>query len=115
MPKHILRTDDGPDIEVLTEQKVASATIVCGRTGKPVGSISAYKGSNSTVVYITDRRKPVGKNRQAFIFHNGSRSEQVLALCGTSPEVKEILRALGDKSAEVTVSLANCVVSDKQG
>lgn len=111
MSKLILRVDDGPDIEVDTENRRAHVDIVCGKSGKPVGHCSLYVGDVNLLIYSHDRRRKAGDNRRAFIFSRHFKLEDVLAVTGSGYEYKELLRKAGFDGMEVTIKLDSaCVV-----
>ena len=108
--KHILRTDEGPDITVETLHRSGHAQIICGRSAKLVGEISIYGAGNNVVIYVCDRRKPIGKNRQAYTFLAETRAEKIMEVTGGGWPMKEALRKAGYDDSSVTVRAEEMVV-----
>lgn len=92
MAKVILRCDDGPDFQVEPEWKLSRADITCSRSGKLVGYAEVYRATPNLLVYILDKRKKVGENRQAFMFREGTPPADILLTTRGGPGVKEALR-----------------------
>lgn len=111
MGKLILRSDNGPDLQVDDKQRKANVDIVCGKTGKAVGHCSLYLGRQSLAIYYHDRRRKAGHNRGYYIFPRQFRLEDVLAVTGQGYEFKDLLRRAGFDGPEVTMDLDNVVVS----
>lgn len=110
MGELILKTDDGPDFKVDTENLVGSAEIVCGRLGKVVGRVAIYTGGPNLLVYITDRRKPLGSNRVAYLCGRKDAPADILAKCGGGAALKEALRRAGLVDQAVMVSAESAVI-----
>ena len=90
--KQILRTDEGPDIQVDTEWRLARADVTCGKTGKLVGYVEIYRGQRNLVVYIHDKRKKLGANREAFLMKKDTPPAEILRIGGGGYGLKEALR-----------------------
>ena len=93
--KQILRTDEGPDLQVDTGDKLARADITCGKSGKLVGYVEVYRGSKNLVIYVHDKRKPLGRNRQAFIALKSTPPAELMQMVGGGYGLKEALRRAG--------------------
>ena len=108
--KQILRTDEGPDIQVDTERKAARADITCSKTGKLVGYVEIYRGNSNLVVYVHDKRKKLGSNREAFILKKNAPPAEVIAAVGGGYGVKEALRRAGMVDESVLLDMDSVVV-----
>lgn len=78
MPKIILRTDIGPDVEVSDEQRLGRSETYCPKTGKHVGFVALYGTSKNLLVEINDKRRPLGKNREVRAFPREARPTDIL-------------------------------------
>lgn len=111
MSRLILTTDDGPDFEVDTEDRLAHVEAYSGKTGKGIGYITIYSAGRNHLIYQVDKTRPEGKNRRAWVLNRAAAHEkgetlagQVLRLAGSTPAVKAALRKAQMDGLEVTQS-----------
>ena len=108
--KQILRTDEGPDIQVDTEHRLARADVTCGKTGKLVGYVEIYRGQRNLVVYIHDKRKKIGANREAFLMKMDTPPAEILRIGGGGYGLKEALRIAKMIDESVLLDMDKAVV-----
>ena len=108
--KQILRTDDGPDIQVDTDNRLARADVTCGKSGKLVGYVEIYQGQRNLVVYIHDKRKKLGSNREAFLLKKGTPPADILRVGGGGYGLKEALRIAKMIDESVLLGMDEAVV-----
>lgn len=108
--KQILRTDEGPDLQVETGEKLARADITCGKSGKLVGYVEIYRGNKNLVIYVHDKRKPLGRNRQAFITLKTTPPAEVMQMAGGGYGLKEAMRRAGLVDESVLLEADKAVV-----
>lgn len=106
----ILKTDEGPDFKVDSDNRLGYAEIVCGRTHKVVGRVAVYHGGRNLLVYVTDKRRKEGQNRIAYLFSRSSSASEILAKCGGGAALKEALRQSEIIDESVQVHMARAVV-----
>ena len=107
--KQILRTDEGPDIQVDTEHRLARADVTCSKTGKLVGYVEIYRGQRNLVVYIHDKRKKLGANREAFLMKKDTPPAEILRI-GGGYGLKEALRIAKMIDESVLLDMDKAVV-----
>lgn len=106
--KQILRTDEGPDIQVDTEHRLARADVTCSKTGKLVGYVEIYRGQRNLVVYIHDKQarcKP-----EAFLMKMDTPPAEILRIGGGGYGLKEALRIAKMIDESVLLDMDKAVV-----
>lgn len=91
----VLINDSGHDLRIASKLMVATEVMFCSKTGKEVGSIKVFKATESLVISLRDRRKPIGKVNQIFQFPINSGADVIYAATGMEQSVKRAMRKSG--------------------